>query len=118
MLPKPLYQTNVKRLPIGRKAVTVCIAAVCNGEKEKEEVIVALTDTKVTTGYYSSDIGSLKTEQLHTKWHAFHSGKIGQRLPIIEQIRGSLERSKDYNVQEVAEQCKKAYVESQRALAY
>ncbi len=106
-----------ERLPGRRKAVTVCIAAMCKEPDSDKYVIVTVSDLKITTGHYSADLVSLKTERLHKKWYGSLSGKIDQSVPVIRKIRGSLLEN-GYTVGEVADVCKKAYIEHQRELAY
>jgi len=100
--------------------VTICIAAACSekGGKDSANLIVAACDTKITTGYYSGDLVSLKSERLHKEWLVLLAGKIGQRPPVIHQIRDSLPKEQSYSGEEVAEVCKTAYIKYQRELAY
>jgi hypothetical protein len=60
---------------------------------------------------------SLKTDQLHEKWHAMWAGKIGQRTSVLTKIRHDIPAS-NCTVEELASICKEAYIEYQRHLAF
>jgi hypothetical protein len=109
MLPRPRPQISVlqKRLPSRRKAVTVCIGAIC------EDYIVTVSDTKLSTGYYSHELGSLKLHDIHYLWRAMFAGKVSQVQPLLSRLMGEvLSYGKDEpSVEDMADLCTRIYKE-------
>jgi ATP-dependent protease HslVU (ClpYQ) peptidase subunit len=93
--------------------VTVCIAAVGS-----ENTIITASDLKITKGYYSADIVSLKTWRIHPKWTAMLAGKISHHWPVTGELSRRLDDHKEYLEEDVADLCTKAYISYQRKLAY
>jgi hypothetical protein len=71
--------------------VTVCIAAIGRMKDSKEEVIVGISDTKLSAGgYYSQEMGAMKVCRLHNYWFAMVAGKFSQHRAIAAIIRDQL----------------------------
>jgi hypothetical protein len=112
MSPKPpVPRPKSKRLP-ERKAVTVCIAAIA------EDCIITASDLKVTKGFYSADLVSLKYWTIHPKWTALLAGKISRHWKVTGEVYSKLDPKKDYRAEQVADVCTQAYITYQKQLAY
>src|SRR5215471_6259439 len=96
-----------------RSPVTVCIAAT------SDKHIVTVSDMKITTGYYSQDIGTLKLQHVHPRWRIMVSGKYGQRKQIVDPIMRGLWDLKKLvpEAEEVADICTQAYMLYAKRLA-
>src|SRR5438552_1837973 len=92
--------------------MTVCIAAVAD-----ERAIVIATDTKITTGYYSAESVTLKLDTLLGKWWAMVSGKMAQRIPLINKLRIEIGRLSNVGLTDVTDICTQAYIQYGRQLA-
>lgn len=89
--PRPLYipRPKLKRLPIGRKAVTVCIAAIA-----AEQYIVTLSDTKIGTPFSSSDGTSVKVDKVAQYFE--------NRANTIQVARSCFKRAYQNHLSEIA----------------
>jgi 20S proteasome alpha/beta subunit len=108
MMPKPhkkLFSLPKKRLPWRRGAVTVCIGAIC------EDHIITVSDTKLSTGYYSTDLGSLKIEEVHYLWRVMIAGKFSQSKPMLDRLGWELVAcgKEELLLQDVVAACVRVY---------
>ena len=101
---KPHYQS--KRLPL-EGPVTICIAAMTSGRRDSW--MVTVSDTKLTTGIYSQELGAWKIRRLNNSWSALVAGKFGQNRPIIEAITSEM-ADKELDVESVTKICTRVYI--------
>jgi hypothetical protein len=118
MSPKPLLRftrPKFKRLP-PRNPVTVCIAALA--KHEKKEIIVAVSDTKLSAGgMYSQEMGAMKLRRIHGYWMAMIAGEYSQHRAICEAIEKDLGSITQPSLAEVSAVATKIYVDEARRFA-
>jgi hypothetical protein len=98
--------------------MTICIAARCAGIESKGRYIVTVSDMKLTTGMYSSDMATLKLRHLSPFWKALVAGKFAQHDLIVDpllQILCHEDAPKDYC--KVIEAVTKVFIAANRTLA-
>jgi hypothetical protein len=91
--------------------VTVCIAAI------SRRSIVTASDMKLTTGHYSVDTETFKSEAIHPDWNVMFAGKIHQRSNLVRHAISSLDPGLVYHANDVGEVLTEGYVDFQRQLA-
>jgi hypothetical protein len=70
--------------------MTICIGAICNWDG-KEEAIVTVSDSMVSTGHYSADHIATKIDPVHPDWNAmFSADDLGRVVPVLDRVRSDL----------------------------
>jgi|SRR6267142_2336142 len=115
MNPEPL-RSKAERFKL-RGDMTVCIAARCDA-KDGKSYIVTVSDTKLTTGIYSSDRATLKLRHITTTWKCLISGKFSQHRPLVDRIVDAThtkEGTPSYG--DVSKACTDAFIAENKRLA-
>ena len=111
----PIKPRTSKRLP-ERNPVTVCIAAMA--KHESEDVIVAVTDTKLSAGgLYSQEMGAMKLTFLHKYWGALIAGQFSQHRALCDAIHAELKPIPHPTLGEVTAAVTKVYISETRRFA-
>lgn len=115
MNPKPRHRYIYRRRLEER--MTVCIAA--KATWEDKDVIVSVTDTKLTTGLYSQESGALKVKRLTKYWSVMIAGHFSQNRPIVDALRDELVKvgEETLDVGDVSAACTKVYIAEAKRLA-
>lgn len=95
--------------------MTVCIAAICDAEDE--DYIVTVSDTKLTTGYYSSDAATLKLRNITHKWKCLIAGKFAQHRPLLTKIQDLIAECGYFSCDAISKACTDAFIWENRRLA-
>jgi hypothetical protein len=96
--------------------VTVCIAAFA--KHENKNVIVAVTDTKLSAGgLYSQEMGAMKLISVHKYWGALIAGQYSQHRAICDAIRSELHSIPHPTLGEATAAVTKVYVSETRRFA-
>ena len=83
--PNQLYPYQVKHIVQYARAMTLCIAAVCDHGRS----IVGLADTRISTGLSSSE-GHHKIFPLHRDWLCLYAGHGGPSQDAIHFLTGAM----------------------------
>jgi hypothetical protein len=75
-----------KRNSLSRREMTICIAARCSGNGGLGRHIVTVSDMKLTTGMYSSDMATLKLRHLSALWKCLVAGKFPQHRLLVDPL--------------------------------
>jgi hypothetical protein len=89
--------------------VTICIAAIA-----ERKSIVTVSDTMISTDYFSADLMAVKSDQLHPDWRVLFAGNDIGRVPsVLARIKDALEPKtrKKLSVREIENVAKKAFQE-------
>jgi ATP-dependent protease HslVU (ClpYQ) peptidase subunit len=92
--------------------VTVCIAARC--EQNEYSCIVSVSDTKLSTGYYSGEMATLKVRYLSDNWKCLIAGTFPHHVPLLERLKGQIQ-SEEWS--QVAKACTDAFIAENTRLA-
>jgi hypothetical protein len=65
--------------------MTVCLAAIAD-----DQSIVTVSDLRVSTGYTSSRVGTIKLLPIHVGWYVMYAGKVSHCLGVIGNIQLTL----------------------------
>lgn len=105
---RPPYPRRPPRIQkLKGEDVTVCIASICDPGR----VIVAVCDSKLSTGYTSSDRVTLKARRLSKSWGFMFAGEdVSPIVPIEEALQEEL-KSRPNKLPEVVSLARKAYQE-------
>jgi hypothetical protein len=113
--PKPHVHPKSKRLP-ERSAVTICIAA--EATHEGEPVVVAVSDTKITSGgLYSQEMGASKIRRIHEYWFALIAGQFSQHRAICDAIEDKLAGIDDPSMSTVEQTATEVYISETKRFA-
>jgi hypothetical protein len=86
-------------------------------DAEDKEYIVTVSDTKLTTGFYSSDMATLKLRHLTKRWKCLISGKFAQHRPLLDRIRSLLAKPDAASYADMAKACTDAFIGENKRLA-
>ena len=88
--PQPLSPLR-KRLPVGRKAVTICIAAIA----DEHEAIISCVDTKISTSITSLEPSAGQKMCSIRSWTFLSAGTTCYTESFLDTLRGLLAKSSD-----------------------
>ena len=95
--------------------MTVCIAA--KALLDDKQVIVTVSDTKITTTHYSQELGAMKICRVHEFWSTMISGRFGQSKPLTTAIKERMAEHTKPSLQEVKTICTSVYIDEAKRLA-
>jgi hypothetical protein len=115
MIKPPLKPVEIRRRPVRRDRVTVCIAAKCY--EEKGMFIVTVSDTKLTTGHYSLDLATVKIRRIHKNWNVLIAGKFSQQGSLNGHLMSALAPYSAPTLSQVEAACSAAFIAENKRLA-
>ncbi len=118
MYPEPRrYISPVqKRLSVGRRAVTVCIAGV-NQHPESPVSIFTVSDRKVSWGdMFSAEGMAWKLRTIHAKWRVMFAGPNSSAVALVDAIKTSAANAKENRLRSFAKVCSRAYREERQRI--
>jgi hypothetical protein len=109
MYPEPRHQvfSSQKRLPVGRKAVTVCIAGI-NQLYKSPKSIIAVSDRKLSWKDMSIDTG-WKVQTIHRKWRVMFAGPLSPMVALLDAIKTAAANAEKNSLRPFARLCSRAY---------
>ena len=102
---RPPYPHIPAKRILREKPVTVCIACICGAGN----AIVAVCDSKLSTGYTSSDRATLKAVRVSKNWAFMYAATdVSPLVPIRQRLRHEL-KSRSNNLSEVTSAFQSVY---------
>jgi hypothetical protein len=113
--PKLRIHPKPKRLA-ERPPVTICIAAAAR--HEGEHVVIAVSDTKISSGgLYSQEMGASKIRRIHKYWFAQIAGQYSQHRAICDAIEDRLASIDDPSLSTVERIATEVYISESKRFA-
>jgi hypothetical protein len=121
MYPKPHRNVSPlqKRLSVGRKAVTVCIATIHRETVNNQPLTRILTASDRRISLFAGDFSephAIKFTSVHPQWMAMFAGNVEETRLMLKAIAKALENIPDNSFEKVVEYCRPAYIKQRRRL--
>jgi len=118
MNPKPPFQLRLKqkRLPVGRKAVTVCLAGI--NHSNPRPYIIATCDRKISFfgGWASADGVAMKISGLNQDWAVMFAGPVSPMTAMVEAMAMRTKKVRPMDFLTFSRLCRKVYREERKPL--